>query len=67
MSAFAKCNMCGKQINKGDTYYKCTVSTCNRKRMPLRFCSPRCWDAHLPTVRHRDPAYTEHIAGRDDD
>jgi hypothetical protein len=24
-----KCCMCGKPIGKGDTYYKCTVSTCN--------------------------------------
>jgi hypothetical protein len=26
------------------------VSTCNRKRTALYFCSVTCWDAHLPTV-----------------
>lgn len=59
---FAKCCMCGKQINKGDTYCKCTVSACNSGRLKLVFCSPSCWDAHLPTARHRKAAYTEHTA-----
>lgn len=59
---FGKCSMCGKELHKGDTYYKCTVSTCNRKRTGLKFCSPACWDAHLPTARHRDAGYTEEVA-----
>ncbi len=54
--------MCGKEIVVGATYFKCTVSTCNRKRLTLMFCTPACWDAHLPNARHRDPAYTEHVA-----
>jgi hypothetical protein len=32
----------------------CNVSTCNRKRTGLVFCSVSCWDAHLPLVRHRE-------------
>jgi hypothetical protein len=35
-------------------YYLCSVSTCNRKKIGLFFCSVPCWDAHLPTARHRD-------------
>jgi hypothetical protein len=41
---------------------KCTVSTCNRKRTQLIFCTDACWDAHNPDFNHRDPGYTEHVA-----
>ena len=47
-----KCSMCGKALRPGQTYYKCSVSTCNSGRLRLSFCSPGCWDAHLPTARH---------------
>ena len=57
-----KCSMCGKEIKRGDTYCKCTVSTCNSGRTRLIFCGPACWDAHLPTARHRNAAFTEHVA-----
>ncbi|HEY6725466.1 MAG TPA: hypothetical protein VI197_15630 [Polyangiaceae bacterium] len=30
------------------------MSTCNRKRLELYFCSVPCWDAHVPEARHRD-------------
>ncbi|MCK5799730.1 MAG: hypothetical protein KAI47_21215 [Deltaproteobacteria bacterium] len=59
---FGKCCMCGKEIKVGDTFYRCTVSSCNSGRMKLLFCSPACWDAHLPTARHRNAGYTEHVA-----
>jgi len=59
---FAKCCMCGKEIHRGEIYYKCTVSACNSGRLKLIFCSPACWDAHLPTARHRKAACTEHTA-----
>jgi hypothetical protein len=58
--SFAKCCMCRKQLNKGDTYYKCTVSACNSGRLKLVFCSPGCWDAHLATARHRSAGFTQH-------
>ncbi len=61
---FSVCSMCRKEILVGDRLLRCETSTCNRKRNPLFFCSPGCWDAHLPDARHRDPAYTEEIAGR---
>jgi hypothetical protein len=60
---FGKCCMCGKEICRGDTYYKCTVASCNSGRLKLLFCSTGCWDAHLPTARHRHAACTDHIAG----
>ena len=63
---FAKCSMCGKALKVGDTYVRCSVSACNSGRMKLVFCSPGCWDAHLPTARHRKASYTEHVAGEDE-
>ncbi len=49
-----KCTECRTEISYGATYWQCSVSTCNRSRMPLYFCSVVCWDSHLSTVRHRD-------------
>ena len=51
-----RCSVCKKEIAFGGSYYVCSVSTCNRKRTGLTFCSVDCWDAHLPTVRHRSDA-----------
>lgn len=48
------CNICKKPIPFGGEYFLCSVSTCNRKRMGLFFCSLECFEAHLPTARHRD-------------
>lgn len=59
---FAKCCMCGKQIKKGETYVKCSVSACNSGRFKLAFCSVACWDAHLPVARHRKASYIEEVA-----
>lgn len=51
---FKHCSTCKKPIDFGADYYRCSVSTCNRKRMELFFCSVPCWDAHVPEARHRD-------------
>ena len=48
------CSICRKPIDFGASYYRCSVSTCNRSRMALYFCTVPCWDAHLPEARHRD-------------
>jgi hypothetical protein len=48
------CSICRKPIAAGQIYYVCSVSTCNRVRTGLFFCSPECWEGHLPTARHRD-------------
>jgi len=48
------CNICKAPIAFGAEYFVCSVSTCNRKRTGLLFCSLPCFEAHLPTARHRD-------------
>jgi hypothetical protein len=49
-----KCSSCKKQLSFGQDYWACNVSTCNRPRTFLAFCSVSCWDAHLASVRHRE-------------
>lgn len=49
-----RCNICKSPIAYQAEYFVCTVSTCNRKRTGLNFCSLPCFEAHLPTARHRD-------------
>jgi hypothetical protein len=61
-ASWGKCNICKKPIEWGGAYLKCTVSTCNRKRFQLYFCTDSCWDAHNPDFNHRSPGYTEHVA-----
>jgi hypothetical protein len=56
------CSSCKKELPFGSTYYKCSVSTCNRARMPLTFCSVACFEAHVPVVRHREAWAEEEIA-----
>lgn len=48
------CSECKKPIAFLADFYRCSVSTCNRKRTGLFFCSVSCWDAHVPMMRHRD-------------
>lgn len=49
-----KCSSCKKLILYKALYWTCNVSTCNRKRLALQFCSVSCWDAHLPMMNHRE-------------
>ena len=53
-SGWRICSTCKKDIAFGAEYYVCNVSTCNRKDTNFAFCSVACWDAHLPTFRHRE-------------
>ncbi len=48
-----KCNMCKTPIGFNTIYQVCSVSTCNRKRTGLVFCTVDCWDDHLGMARHR--------------
>ena len=48
------CSACRKPIRFGSTHWVCSVSTCNRDRTRLVFCSVACWDSHLATLRHRE-------------
>lgn len=52
--AWGKCNMCKNTIAHDVDYQVCSVSTCNRKRTALVFCSVDCWDIHLGMARHRN-------------
>lgn len=52
--SFRLCSTCRKPIAFEAEYFVCSVSTCNRKRTGLFFCSVECWDAHLPMMRHRE-------------
>lgn len=54
MSTWRPCSTCKKPIPFQSTYWVCNVSTCNRQRTGLVFCSVDCWDAHVPLMRHRD-------------
>lgn len=49
-----RCSSCKQPIELGAMYWVCNVSTCNRARTALHFCSVSCWDAHLPIARHRE-------------
>jgi hypothetical protein len=48
------CSACRKPIPFGSTHWVCSVSTCNRDRTRLVFCSVACWDSHVATLRHRE-------------
>jgi hypothetical protein len=56
------CSACRTGIAFGSKYYQCSVSTCNRARMRLVFCSVVCWDSHVATLRHRDAWAEDKIA-----
>jgi hypothetical protein len=49
-----RCSACKNDIALRSIYWVCSVSTCNRKRTALVFCSVDCWEIHLPTERHRE-------------
>lgn len=49
-----RCSACKEPIALGATYWVCSVSTCNRKRTGMVFCTPDCWEVHLPTMNHRE-------------
>lgn len=63
-SVWRRCSACKQPIPLGATYWVCSVSTCNRKRTALAFCSVSCWDAHLPVARHREAWAEERTAPR---
>ncbi len=49
-----KCSSCKKNINIGEKYYICSVSSCQGQRTGYQFCSVACFESHLPSARHRD-------------
>jgi len=57
-----RCSACKKPIALGATYWVCSVSTCNRKRTGLAFCTVSCWEVHLPGANHREAWALERTA-----
>ncbi|CAN5344566.1 hypothetical protein BH11MYX1_BH11MYX1_36240 [soil metagenome] len=49
-----KCTACRNPIPFGATHQVCSVSTCNRPRNPMVFCTVSCWDSHVADARHRE-------------
>ena len=49
-----RCSACKQPIEFGALYWVCSVSTCNRKRTGLVFCTVTCWEVHLPGANHRE-------------
>ena len=49
-----RCSACKKDIRYNAAHWVCSVSTCNRSRTKLVFCSVVCWDSHVAILRHRD-------------
>jgi hypothetical protein len=57
-TTWEKCVHCGKGIPFGRAYWLCSVSTCNKKSSPMRFCSVDCWEPHVSVLNHKN-AYAE--------
>ncbi len=63
-ASWRRCSGCKEPIALGALYYVCGVSTCNRKRTALAFCTVSCWEIHLPVARHREAWAEERTAPR---
>jgi hypothetical protein len=61
-SQWRRCSACKKPIALASRYWTCNVSTCNRKRTGLAFCSVTCWEVHLPGANHREAWAVEQTA-----
>lgn len=53
-SGWRRCSACKEWIGLDTVYFVCSVSTCNRKRTGLVFCTSDCWEVHLPLMNHRE-------------
>jgi hypothetical protein len=57
-----RCSACKKPLAFGSEYWVCNVSTCNKKRTGLAFCTVSCWEVHLPVANHREAWAEERTA-----
>jgi hypothetical protein len=57
-----RCSSCKGTIGFGARHWICNVSTCNRPRTGLFFCSVSCWEAHVPVMRHRESWALERLS-----
>jgi hypothetical protein len=53
-ATWRRCSSCKNPIAFAAQHWVCNVSTCNRPRTGLVFCTVSCWDGHLAVVRHRE-------------
>ena len=60
ITKFKACATCKADIGFGEKYFQCSVSTCQRRNTDFAFCTQECWDAHVPTFRHKD-AWAIHV------
>ena len=54
ITSWRRCSACKTPIALGAIHQVCSVSTCNRPRTGLVFCSVSCWEVHLPDANHRE-------------
>ena len=66
-ASWRRCSACKQPIALGAAYFVCSVSTCNRPRTGLVFCTVSCWEVHLPVARHREAWAEEKTAPRTPD
>lgn len=52
--SWKRCGVCKKELGFDADFYECSVSTCTSARSHYVFCSVRCWEQHVPVMRHRD-------------
>jgi hypothetical protein len=57
-----RCSSCKTSIAFTAKHWVCNVSTCNRPRTGLAFCTVSCWEAHVPVMRHRESWALERTA-----
>jgi hypothetical protein len=57
-----RCSACKQPIAFAARYWACSVSTCNRERTALVFCTLSCWEVHLPGANHREAWAVEKTA-----
>lgn len=54
------CIVCKKPINFSTKYYKCSVTSCDKKRSPVQFCTVDCWDVHRSIMSHKSAGADEY-------
>ena len=57
-----RCSACKEWMGFAKLHWVCSVSTCNRKRTGMVFCTPDCWEVHLPIMNHREAWAVEKIS-----
>lgn len=62
--SWRRCSVCKDEIGLGESYFSCSVTTCNKVGRESVFCSPACWDAHVPVMNHKEASFEERTAPR---